>query len=180
MHRLAGQALNTWVPRSLSGQTVLKASIPSIAAGLGVGGASAAAAAPAALGAAATLPFMSPRLMGEAAYGAGTAARIGTTGCGDCRAPRRNPSRQTGRLENALPISGYTLKSIVLAPPGPENITGKISDMIQSRAPLRQFGAEIRAGSQRLCHARHAAGQAAAASLAARNLSNNLRDGGFD
>jgi hypothetical protein len=68
MKKLAGQALHAWVPRGLSRIAVTHA-VPAIGAGL-FGGAI-----PAALAAAATLPTMSPRLIGEAAYGVGKARK---------------------------------------------------------------------------------------------------------
>jgi hypothetical protein len=68
MEKLAGQALNAWVPRGLA-RVAVTHSVPAIAAGL-AGGAPAAAAA-----AATVLPTMSPRLMGELAHGVGRAAR---------------------------------------------------------------------------------------------------------
>ena len=66
MPALAGQAMSTFTPRNLAGQG------GAVAAGLG------AFSNPAML---AALPFMSPRLVGEASYGAGNVARmIGETG----------------------------------------------------------------------------------------------------
>ena len=66
MPALAGQAMSTFTPRNLAGQG------GAVAAGLG------AFSNPAML---AALPFMSPRLVGEAAYGAGNVGRmIGETG----------------------------------------------------------------------------------------------------
>jgi len=67
MPAVAGQSLNTLTPRGL--QRVL----PSITATSGVTGA--ALAGPAAAIPLATLPFQSPRLVGEAVYGAGRASR---------------------------------------------------------------------------------------------------------
>jgi hypothetical protein len=61
MPPLAGQALNTWVPRGLLGNA---GGLTTIGAGLGVS--------PWAFG---LLPFQSPRLMGEAAYYAGKASK---------------------------------------------------------------------------------------------------------
>lgn len=93
MERLAGQALHAWVPRGLARLATME-SIPAIAAGLGAG------AVPAAAGAAAMLPTMSPRLMGEVAYGAGRAGRLA--------APVLNavarPARQIGQVMNAPPF----------------------------------------------------------------------------
>jgi hypothetical protein len=66
MPALAGQAMSTYTPRNLAGQS------GAVGAGLG------AFSNPAML---AALPFMSPRLVGEAAYGAGNIARtIGESG----------------------------------------------------------------------------------------------------
>lgn len=68
MRRLAGQALSTWFPRGL-GKMVATQGLGAVAGAVG-GGAPGAGAAM--LGMA---PFMSPRLMGEAAYYAGKASR---------------------------------------------------------------------------------------------------------
>ena len=69
MEALAGQATNTWVPRGLAQLGArLAAEMGAAAIGLGL-------TPHAALPVAATLPLMSPRLMGEAAYGAGALAR---------------------------------------------------------------------------------------------------------
>jgi len=71
---LAGQAMSSSTPRGLNSVVAL--------GGVGHGMAGAAGAAglapvsPALLGGFAALPFMSPRLMGEAAYGTGRAARM--------------------------------------------------------------------------------------------------------
>jgi hypothetical protein len=70
MEALAGQAMNSWMPRGLA-QVAARLGVEGGAAALGFG----AAGVPAAAGAVATLPFMSPRLMGESAYKAGTLAR---------------------------------------------------------------------------------------------------------
>lgn len=71
MERLAGQSLKAWAPRGLARITGSMAAhaVPAVAVGAGAGFPAAA------LTAAATLPVMSPRLMGEVAYGAGRAAR---------------------------------------------------------------------------------------------------------
>lgn len=89
MQRLAGQALSAWAPRGLSRIAVTHA-VPAIGAGL-LGGAL-----PAALAAAATLPTMSPRLMGEAAYGVGRARRAYQP-----LAPVPRISRQIGEVARA-------------------------------------------------------------------------------
>lgn len=68
MEKLAGQALKTWAPRGLG----KLAATEGLAAGVG---AMAAGIPGAGTAAAATLPFMSPRLMGEASYGIGAAGR---------------------------------------------------------------------------------------------------------
>jgi hypothetical protein len=91
MEKLAGQALRPWTPRGL-GRFVAAADVPAIAAGL-VAGAPAAAS-----GAAAALPTMSPRLMGEVAYGAGRAARA----VQPLAAALPRPARQIGRLSDAM------------------------------------------------------------------------------
>lgn len=69
MERLAGQALKPWTPRGLAkmvGTELLAAGAGAFGAGAtGAGGA-----------AAATLPFMSPRIMGEAAHAAGRASNL--------------------------------------------------------------------------------------------------------
>jgi hypothetical protein len=67
MPTLAGQALNTYVPRGLH------RIIPSFTAGSGITGAMTIGAS--GLAPLATLPLQSPRLMGEATYAAGKAAR---------------------------------------------------------------------------------------------------------
>jgi hypothetical protein len=68
MPAVAGQTMNTFTPRGI--QRV----IPSLTAGSGVG-ALAVGGGPAALVPLATLPLQSPRLVGEAVYGAGKASR---------------------------------------------------------------------------------------------------------
>jgi hypothetical protein len=68
MPALAGQAMQSVTPRGI------QKLVPSLTAGGGVG-AAAAGAGPAALIPLATLPFQSPRLVGEATYGVGRAAR---------------------------------------------------------------------------------------------------------
>lgn len=88
LERLAGQALHPWAPRGLA--RLLGGQI--LAAGAGAIGAGATGAG---IGAAAALPFMSPRLMGEGAYYAGRASN----------APLRGAAQtgfQAGRLANAL------------------------------------------------------------------------------
>lgn len=67
MEKLAGQALNAWEPRGLARITMsqVPAMVAGLTGGIGAGGA----------GALATLPFMSPRLMGEAAHGIGRLTR---------------------------------------------------------------------------------------------------------
>lgn len=69
LHKLAGQALSSFEPRGIARGVVAGADLPAIGAALASGHVGAAA------GAAATLPLMSPRLMGEAAYAAGKAQR---------------------------------------------------------------------------------------------------------
>lgn len=91
MQKLAGQALSSWTPRGLGkisaslGAEILAMSAGHMAAGpAGV------------LTAGATLPFMSPRLMGELSYYTGKGARqLPLRGAGDA-------SFQTGRTENEL------------------------------------------------------------------------------
>lgn len=96
MERLAGQALSAWMPRGLMRLGVMEA-VPAAVGALGHG------AAGAGIGALATLPFASPRLMGEAAYGAGRAARSARP---LAFAPRI--ARQVGRLNNpANPYSAF-------------------------------------------------------------------------
>jgi hypothetical protein len=68
MPALAGQAMQSVTPRGI------QKLVPSLTAGSGVG-AAAVGAGPAALIPLATLPFQSPRLVGEATYGVGRAAR---------------------------------------------------------------------------------------------------------
>jgi hypothetical protein len=68
MPALAGQAMQSVTPRGI------QKLVPSLTAGSGVG-AAAAGAGPAALIPIATLPLQSPRLVGEATYGVGRAAR---------------------------------------------------------------------------------------------------------
>jgi hypothetical protein len=67
MPALAGQALNTYVPRGLH------RIVPELTAGSAIGGV--ALAGPAGLAPLATLPLQSPRLVGEATYAAGKMAR---------------------------------------------------------------------------------------------------------
>jgi len=70
MERLAGQANKSWVPRGLGKLGMQMAvELGAILAGLGTGGIGHAA-----MYGAAALPFMSPRLMGEAAYYGGRGA----------------------------------------------------------------------------------------------------------
>lgn len=68
MEKLAGQALSAWAPRGLA-RLALTEAIPAIGGAVGFG------ASGAGLGALATLPTLSPRLMGEAAHAAGRLAR---------------------------------------------------------------------------------------------------------
>jgi hypothetical protein len=68
MPALAGQAMQSFTPRGI------QKLVPSLTAGSGVG-AAAVGAGPAALIPLATLPLQSPRLVGEATYGVGRAAR---------------------------------------------------------------------------------------------------------
>jgi hypothetical protein len=68
MPALAGQSMQSFTPRGI------QKLVPSLTAGSGVG-AAAVGAGPAALIPLATLPLQSPRLVGEAVYGAGRAAR---------------------------------------------------------------------------------------------------------
>lgn len=89
MERLAGQALHAWVPRGLARLATVEA-VPAIAGALGAG------APGAGLAAAGTLPLMSPRLMGEVAYGAGKAARLVRPLTSLAR-----PARQIGRVSDA-------------------------------------------------------------------------------
>lgn len=71
MQKLAGQAMSSWTPRGL-GKLGMQLMTEFGAMGLG---AAAAGTGGAGLAAAATLPFMSPRLVGEVAHKAGQAAR---------------------------------------------------------------------------------------------------------
>jgi hypothetical protein len=68
MPALAGQSMQSFTPRGI--QKI----VPSLTAGSGIG-AAAVGAGPAAVIPLATLPFQSPRLVGEATYGVGRAAR---------------------------------------------------------------------------------------------------------
>lgn len=92
MQRLAGQALSAWAPRGLARLSAAAAThaIPAIAMGAGAG------LLPAAATAAATLPMASPRLMGEAAYGAGRLRRAYQP-----FSPIPRISRQIGQLSGA-------------------------------------------------------------------------------
>lgn len=97
---LAGQAASTWTPRGLQ---ALGAT--------GIAGASTMAP-----GTAVMLPFMSPRLMGEAAYGLGVANRLPTV-VGDFarqRAPQL--SNQMQSIVNKLPNSNALLPLLTTAP----------------------------------------------------------------
>lgn len=67
MPALAGQSLNTWIPRGMH------RIVPELTAGSAIGGV--ALAGPAGLAPLATLPLQSPRLVGEATYKAGQMAR---------------------------------------------------------------------------------------------------------
>ncbi len=68
LERLAGQALGSWIPRGI-GRVAVTQAVPAAAAAIGAG------APGAGLSALGTLPLASPRLMGEAAYGAGRGLR---------------------------------------------------------------------------------------------------------
>lgn len=68
MEKLAGQALGSWMPRGLGKMVATEM----LAAGAGAAGAGASGAG---LGMLAAAPFMSPRVMGEAAYYGGRAAK---------------------------------------------------------------------------------------------------------
>ncbi|WP_426418474.1 hypothetical protein [Bradyrhizobium genosp. A] len=91
MEKLAGQSLGSWMPRGWG--RLVATELPAMAAGaLGAGTAGAGA------GALATLPAMSPRLVGEAAHGAGRAARqLGRVATPLSVLPVRT-ARQLGRL----------------------------------------------------------------------------------
>jgi hypothetical protein len=89
MERLAGQALSTVAPRGLVG----KLGVEMLAMGaLHVGGAG-----PLSLGSLATLPLLSPRLVGEGAYYAGRASPAGR--------PIARSIFQSGRNNNAQPFA---------------------------------------------------------------------------
>ncbi len=111
MERLAGQALKPWIPRGL-GRLGMQIAVEMGAAGVGA----ATVGAHALPAVAATMPFMSPRLMGEAAYAAGTAARpfknvpVGAIATG---------ARQVGRLNapiQSAPPPASVPSSAVAAP----------------------------------------------------------------
>jgi hypothetical protein len=89
MQRLAGQALSEWAPRGLS-RIVYAEGIPAAVGALAHG------ATGAGIGTLATLPLMSPRLMGEASYRAGQVSRY----LPSTQAIRnaRETARQIGRL----------------------------------------------------------------------------------
>ena len=87
MEKLAGQALHAWVPRGLARLATME-TVPAIAGAVGAG------ASGAGLAAAATLPLMSPRLVGNAAYGAGTVARYANP----VISRLARPARQVGRV----------------------------------------------------------------------------------
>jgi hypothetical protein len=91
MQKLAGQALSSWTPRGLGKLSAsLGAEILAMSAGHMAAGPAGA------LTAGATLPFMSPRLMGELSYYTGKAARhLPLRGAGDT-------AFQTGRAEDEL------------------------------------------------------------------------------
>lgn len=89
MEKLAGQALQAWVPRGLARLATLE-TIPAVAGAVGHGALGAAA------GALAALPTMSPRLMGEAAYGIGKLRKAARP-----LAPVPRISRQIGQLSGA-------------------------------------------------------------------------------
>ncbi|MES5485946.1 hypothetical protein QMZ05_24600 [Bradyrhizobium sp. INPA03-11B] len=92
MEKLAGQALSSWAPRGLN-RMLAAGAMESVPMALGLGTAGAHGAAFAGLGA---LPTMSPRLMGEASYGAGRAARMATP-----LSVLPRPARQLGRLPSS-------------------------------------------------------------------------------
>lgn len=91
MEKLAGQSLGSWMPRGWG--RLVATELPAMAAGaIGAG------AAGAGVGALATLPAMSPRLVGEAVHGAGRAARqFGRVATPLSALPVRT-ARQIGRL----------------------------------------------------------------------------------
>lgn len=70
MEKLAGQALSSWIPRGLA-KLAATETAAGAAGALGLGGASGGI-----MGALGVLPFMSPRLMGEAAYYAGKGSNV--------------------------------------------------------------------------------------------------------
>lgn len=97
MERLAGQALKPGAPRGL-GRLAMNTMVEGLlllAGGVASGGAGLTALAPAA----ASLPFMSPRLMGEAAYGLGRAASPSKY-----ITVRPRMSYQVGRLSRIKPV----------------------------------------------------------------------------
>lgn len=95
MSSVAGQAMNSWTPRSLSGQ-------------IGVGGVGLSALSGNLLPLAA-LPFQSPRLVGSAAYGAGKTAGLLSSGAQGLQ----------GRLTGAVPgLLGGDLEQLMYRLPG--------------------------------------------------------------
>jgi hypothetical protein len=101
MEKLAGQALNAWMPRGL-GSLGMQLGLEG-AAGL-FGHAAGAGLAGAGLGVLATMPFMSPRLMGEASYYAGKASTL----------PLQSAARgafQAGRLNEPLRLTVHPMRT---------------------------------------------------------------------
>lgn len=94
MERLAGQALHSWAPRGLARVATME-TLPAIAGAVGAGAPGAAAAA------AAMLPTMSPRLMGEVAYGVGAARRR----VGPLLSAAARPARQIGQVSGSEPFA---------------------------------------------------------------------------
>lgn len=93
LHRLAGQALQSWEPRGLS-RVLAGGDLAGAISSLAMGHPAAAA------GLAASLPTMSPRLMGNAAYGAGAASRLS----GPVMRALSGPARQVGQATQGAPF----------------------------------------------------------------------------
>jgi hypothetical protein len=184
MERLAGQSLKPWTARGL-GKLGMQLGAELAAGGMAGGaaaasaGAAAAGAIPAAVGIAATLPLMSPRLMGETAYLGGRAASpLKVLGAIPHPVAAGNAAFQAGR---AARVTNYT--SNQLSGMLPQKDAATLDAALQSGTPL---AAQIRSSLDKWGQASvtfrgsQTPKSMAQFLIATRNLSKNLADAGIN